>query len=212
MIFGTNQPANNSFDPQPLVLFASFGAVSRARSIWFDAGGGLAAAGFPQYTSLGGTICPQAPSACGDTGQVITNASGQIQQLAVIASGTTPEAKVGVDTIAVKAVDVVVPNNPKAVEPLTMLGDLITVTTNSGPISGAIIGVQLDTKSTPDPLDDEFIFTTDNTKSVNSGGVLLPPQHPDPLNDPNNPGDLPTRCPGRSLRGSFRSAPRSRIR
>lgn len=182
VVFGTNQPQNSNFDPNPLVHFSTFGAQSRSRSTWFDAGSGLAP-GFPQYQSFAGTICPPAPTPCGLSGEVITANSGLIQPLAAVASGAVPAAQVtGPDVIVLPAADVLVPTNAKAAEPLTMLGDLIRVTTNSGQNFGEIIGVSVDTKGTLSTLDDEFIFTTDNAKEINCGGVLEPSPHQQPLN------------------------------
>lgn len=174
VVFGTNQPSNSNFDPNPLVLFTTYGAQSVARSKWFDTGSGLAA-GFPQYSTIIPAICPTGQPLCGNPGQVATDSSGNTLVLPQVASGTVANSKVtSFDTIFLPVSDVLVATNQKAIEPLTMLGDVIQLTTLNGTNSGGIVGVALDNKGTASPADDEFIFTTDNTKQDASGNTPNP--------------------------------------
>jgi hypothetical protein len=154
--FATNQPANANFDPNPIILTTSFGARSRARSNWYDTGAGIAA-GLPIY-SYGGVCAPNTP-ACGQTGQVITDSSGNIDTAnPVVATNSllVNATNLTANSITLPLNQVAVVTNPKAVEPLTLIKDLIHVDGNVG----SIIAV-----SQPDSA--TLILTTDNNTTKN---------------------------------------------
>lgn len=154
--FTANQPASTNFDPNPLILTTTFGAVTRARSNWFDTGAGLAA-GLPIYQY--GGICPPQPTPCGLTGEVVTDAAGNIDTAnPVVASNTITVSATNLtaNSITLPLSQVNVVTNLKAAEPLTLVRDLIRIGGNVG----AITGVSLPDSST-------IILTTDNNTTSN---------------------------------------------
>ncbi|MBI3819136.1 MAG: Ig-like domain-containing protein [Planctomycetes bacterium] len=152
--FPTNQPSGTNFDPNPLIMTTTFGPITRARSTWYDTGAGLAA-GLPVY-AFGG-VCTQA--ACGLTGEVIADASGNVDtNNPVLASNTitVSAANLTANSVTLPFAQVNVPANAKAAEPMTLVNDLIKVGSNVGAITGV---------SMPDS--NTIILTTDNNTSTN---------------------------------------------
>ncbi|MFN0207533.1 MAG: hypothetical protein ACKVS6_14600 [Planctomycetota bacterium] len=158
--FAGSSPASVNFDPAPLILTTSFGARSRARSVWFDTGSGLTA-GLPEFSFLG--ICPPGPTACGESGEIITDSSGNVDTAnPVVATNTllVNATNLTANSITLPLNQLNVVSNPKAAEPLTLIKDLIRIGGNAG----SIIAV-----SQPDSA--TVILTTNNGTTENPGAL-----------------------------------------
>lgn len=154
--FAAQQPANSNFDPNPLVLSTSFGPISNARSTWFDTGAGLAV-GLPTY-QFGG-ICPPSQPACGPTGRIITDASGNVDTANPVIAGDTllvSATNLTANTITLPFAQVNTATNQKAAEPQTLKLDLVRIGGNVG----SIIGVAR-------PDSNTIVLTTDNNSTSN---------------------------------------------
>ncbi len=151
----TIQPLSSNFDPAPHLLPASFGGITRSRSLWFDTGlqqvGGL-----PTF-EMSGLSLPSTPQ-LGPVGKVLTDVLGNIDtSVPIVATGTVPSGSVTANSVTLLLSDVIqAPLNLKANEPLTLLGDLIRVGATN---RGAIIGVSV--------VGSSVILTTDNGTAGN---------------------------------------------